>query len=369
MTAVGLETIVDGVVSGRTPHRIFLARAARARIDAVARMRHALSREPLQLVASFSFKTNPRSELLALARDAGFFAETISRDEVSWALGNGFVPERTIYNGPFPLSDTPGAGPLAIVFADSVEAFIRNSNRSAAAVSGIRMRPSMIASRFGIPIEDESELRAAVASGAPDRPFAVSFHARREDFKGASWRDVADDVLQRAVALELSTGRRVSAFNVGGGWTPEEFDAGFESDMRWMVGRIIESLPACTRLFFEPGQAVCTPTEALLTEVAEVRRRRGRQEIIVDIGYPDWPQMHEYAHPVFAWRNERWVPVGPGPDRFGGRTCLEYDMAEGLRFPSDIAPGDRLLIGAVGAYDHSMAFDFARGTSADGRTD
>ena len=82
----------------------------------------------------------------------------------------------------------------------------------------------------------------------------------------------------------------------------------------------------------------------------------------MDLGYPDWPQMHEYPHPAFVWRDERWQPVGHGPDRFGGRTCLEYDLVEGLRFPADIAPGDRLLVADAGSYDHSMSFDFARGT-------
>ena len=365
---LALETVAGGTVSQPTPKRLFLPQAARARIERVARMRDALSREPVRLVASYSFKTNPRSELLALARDAGFFAETISRDEVAWAFRNGFTPARTVYNGPLPLSERPGAEPLAVVFADSVEAFVRNRERGVAHVDGIRMRPSMIASRFGVPVEDEPELLGAVAADPHDRPLAVSFHARREDFKGASWRDVAGDVVQRAVALELRTGRRVTAFDVGGGWTPEEFDASFESDMTWLVARITASLPACTQLFFEPGQAVCTPTEALLTEVVEVRRRRGRQEVIADLGYPDWPQMHEYAHPIFAWRDERWQPVGHGPDRLGGRTCLEYDVVEGLRFPPDVTAGDRLLIVDVGSYDHSMAFDFARGLSGDGQT-
>jgi diaminopimelate decarboxylase len=366
---LALETVADGIASQPTPRRLFLPQAARSRIDRVARMRDALSREPLQLVASFSFKTNPRPELLALARDAGFFAETISRDEVAWAFRNGFTPERTIYNGPLPLSKKPGPEPLGVVFADSVEAFVSNRERGLARVAGVRLRPSMIASRFGVPVEDEPELRAAVAADPHDRPLAVSFHSRREDFKGASWRDVAGDVVQRAIALELHTGRRVCTFDVGGGWTPEQFDETFASDLTWVVERITTSLKACTQLFFEPGQAVCTPTEALLTEVVEVRRRRGRQEVIADLGYSDWPQMHEYAHPMFVWREERWQPVGHGPDRLGGRTCLEYDLVEGLEFPRDVTAGDRLMIADVGSYDHSMAFDFARGLSGDAYAD
>jgi diaminopimelate decarboxylase len=365
MTMLALQTLAGGIVSQPTPRRVFLPQAARARIDRVARMRDALSGERLQIVASFSFKTNPRSELLALARDAGFFAETISEDEVAWAFRNGFTPGRTIYNGPLPLLKRPGPEPLGVVFADSVEAFVSNRQRRLALVAGVRLRPSMITSRFGVPVEDEPELLAAVSADSHDTPLAVSFHSRREDFKGASWRDVAGDVVQRAIALERHTGRRVCAFDVGGGWTPEQFDETFESDMTWVVERITTSLPACTQLFFEPGQAVCTPTEALLTEVVEVRRRRGRQEVIADLGYPDWPHMHEYAHPIFAWRDERWQAVGHGPDRLGGRTCLEYDLVEGLQFPPDVIAGDRLMIGDVGAYDHSMAFDFARGRCAE----
>jgi diaminopimelate decarboxylase len=363
-----MTTMVDDVradvATERTPRRIFRAERARERFDHVARLRDVLGRPPLAVVASYSFKTNPRPELVTLARRHGFFAETISGDELRWAAAEGFAPERTIYNGPEPLRDRPHGERLAVAFADSVEAFASNLRRGVAHVHGARLRPSMIVSRFGIPVEEERELRDAVALTPSDARIGVSFHARREDFRGATWRDVAGDVLDRAVALERRCGRRIAVFDVGGGWTPEQFDADFAADMRWLVDRIVEELPSCTQLVFEPGQAVCTPTEALLTEVLEVRERRGRREAIVDLGYSDWPDMHAYVHGFFVWRDDRWTPLGRGPDRLGGRTCLEYDLIDGLRFPPDIAIGDRLLITGAGSYDHSMAFPFARGGAA-----
>jgi len=328
---------------------------------AIARLRDALGRPPLALVASFSFKTNPRRELLELARKHGFFAETISRDELEWAKHEKFAPQETVYNGPEPLLDRREGERLAYAFADSVEAFERNLQRGVAHVHGVRLRPSMIASRFGVPVDDESSLLAAAQASPAGTPLAVSFHARHEDFHGASWRDVAGDVLDRAVALERATGRRVVAFDVGGGWKPDEFDASFEPDMRWLAGRIAAALPSCTALLFEPGQSLCTPTEALLTEVLEVRARGPRRDAVVDVGYSDWPEMNAYPHRIFVWRGGRWEPVGRGPDRLLGRTCLEYDVVEGLRFPADLAPGDRLLIADAGSYDHSMSFNFARG--------
>ncbi len=360
MTATA-DDLAAEATSDRTPRRIFRERVARERVEAVARVRDELGRPPLELIAGWSFKTNPRPELLKLAHKHGFFAETISCDEVDWAHHEGFAPEETIYNGPEPLLDRAKGKRLAYAFADSVEAFERNVQRGVAHVHGVRLRPSMIGSRFGVPVDDDDALVPAVRAIPPDVPIGVSFHARHEDFHGASWRDVAGDVLDRAVALERAAERRVVAFDVGGGWTTGEFDANFEPDMRWLRERVAEALPACTRLVFEAGQAVCTPTEALLTEVLEVRVRGPRRDAIVDVGYSDWPEMHSYPHGFFAWRNGRWEPLGCGPDRLLGRTCLEYDLVDGMRFPPDLAPGDRLLITDTGSYDHSMAFSFARG--------
>jgi diaminopimelate decarboxylase len=72
--------------------------------------------------------------------------------------------------------------------------------------------------------------------------------------------------------------------------------------------------------------------------------------------------MHSYVHGLFIRRADSWQPLGRGPDRVAGRTCLEYDLIDGLRLPPDVAPGDRLLIADTGSYDHSMSFSFAQGS-------
>src|SRR6202011_408579 len=90
-TACQMSSALDelhdlAVTSGEpTPRRIFLASAARERFDHMARLRDVLGRPPLELVAAYSLKTNPRPELLAMARERGFWAECISQDEVDWA--------------------------------------------------------------------------------------------------------------------------------------------------------------------------------------------------------------------------------------------------------------------------------------------
>jgi len=349
-----------------TPRRVFLAAAARERVDAVARACAALAGAGrVRVVAAFSFKTNPGERLIAMARERGFAAEVISPEELRWARELGFTPADTIYNGPLPVGRDVTDEPLGWIFADSLEAYRRNARSGVARACGARLRPSMLASRFGVAVDEDDALAGAVAEHGAASPFAVSFHARREDFHGATWRDVAGDVLRRAAALQARAGAHVVGFDAGGGWTPDEFDETFAADIGWLVDRLATELPACTTVIVEPGQAVCTPSEALLTRVLEVRRRGERREVIVDAGYPDWPQMHAYVHGFFAWRAGGWTPLGRGADRLGGRTCLEYDVIDGLRFPDDVAEGDALMIVGTGSYDRSMAFDFARGTTAD----
>jgi len=362
---IAADEPIAAAVSAPTPARVFLPGAARERFAAVAALCAEVRGPGLVAVAAYSVKTNPRRELLALAREHGFFAEVITPQELAWARELGFEGARTIANGPYPLGPGAARDPLAFAFADSIEAFERNVAAGLARVHGVRLRPSMLGSRFGVPIEDDAALARTVAA-APLDAIAVSFHARRGDFHDASWLDVARDVLGRAVALRRASGREIVAFDVGGGWTPEQLDAAFVDEVGAFAAEVEAALPACARLVVEPGQAIATPCEALVTTVLEVRERAGRREAIVDAGYPEWPLMHAYVHPLHVVRGEALVAIGTGPDRLGGRTCLEYDVLDGLRFPPDLAAGDRIVVGGTGSYDASMRFRFAEGGTASG---
>jgi diaminopimelate decarboxylase len=342
-----------------TPQRFFVKGAARDRFSAVRRACEALSSETaLPIIRAYSVKTNPSERMLALARDQGFFAEVISVDECAAAQRAKISSDHVIYNGPEPASAS-AIGTVAFCFADSVEAFERNVRLKIARVAGIRLRPSMIRSRFGVPLEDRSMLEGAVRRAAV-KEIACSLHARREDFHGASWVDVCEDTIERAAQLERATGRAVVAFDVGGGWQPHEFDESFASDASLIVDRIRRQLPNVRHFIIEPGQAIATPSEAIVGKVLEVRPRGGRREVIIDVGYSDWSQQHSFRHRLFVSRDGMWQPVGTGGDRLGGKTCLEYDLVDGLRFPEAIESGDFILIADAGAYDASMAFSFAR---------
>lgn len=350
------------VPGAKTPTRLFLHGHARERFAAIACARERLSTGGIRVVIGYSVKTNPRAEMLAYAREHGFFAEVISRDELRWAFDRGFPPERIIYNGPAPLNERPSRGRLAVAFADSVEAFRRQIAAGCALRQGVRIRPAPIRSRFGVPEEDTDALVAAIAELPRGSELAVSFHVRKDDFCGLTWRDVALLVMVRGAELERRSGVPVVAFDIGGGWEPAALDAALVSDGPWLLATLPGRLSQVREVVFEPGQSIATPVEALLTRVVEIRRRTQRCEIIVDAGYPDLPQMQTYAHRIFTARPNGWELLGRGRDRIAGRTCLEYDIiAADVALPEDMREGDDVLVADCGSYDASMAFRFARG--------
>lgn len=341
--------------------RIFSQRAADERFAHVSSVARDLTDGDLRVVCAYSVKTNPDERMMATARRSGFLAEVISDDEGDWAASFGFGVEELIYNGPRP--PAPRESPLGFCFADSVEAFARNTAVGIAAIPGVRLRPAMLAqSRLGIPVEQDEQLVAAVRDLRCG--IGISMHARRSDYGAASWRDLCDDLLQRAVRLEREAGASIVALDVGGGWQPHEFDREFPADGRWLRARLRATLPSVRTLLIEPGQAIATPVESLVTTVLEVRRRPGRIEAVIDLGYGDWPSLHAYPHEFALARGNDWLPIGRGGDRLAGSTCLEYDIVDGLRLPNDIAPGDTLVVRNTGSYDRSMSFSFGRGRIA-----
>jgi diaminopimelate decarboxylase len=316
----------------------------------------------IRVVAAYSIKTNPHEAMLASARRHDFLAEVISDDEAALAERCGFVPGSIIYNGPRPPAKRDA--PIGVVFADSLEAFDRNRAPGIAELIGIRLRPAMLrTSRFGIPVEEDDVLAGQLRDLGV--PLGISMHARRADYAGATWRDLCEDLIRRGAKFERETNCRIVAFDVGGGWEPRQFDHEFPADAAWLVDRLSAALPDVETLVIEPGQAVATPVESIETTVLEVRRRPGRIEAVIDLGHGDWPSQHEYQHEfAFARGAGTWSPIACGGDRLSGSTCLEYDCIDGLRFPPDIAAGDRILVRNTGSYDRSMTFPFGRGVLA-----
>lgn len=308
----------------------------------------------------YSVKTNPRPEILSAARRAGILAEVIGPREFDHALACGFSPPQIVYNGPYPVTHCRAAP--GFFFADSIEAFIAAAKRFDGPLRGVRLRPPEVPSHFGIAREQIAALCQALGrTGTAE--IGISFHVRPQDYGNHSFRSLAEAVMEFGAQIERSSGARVVAFDTGGGKRPEEFDAAIESgEFAWLQTRVQQHLPHVRVAFCEPGQALVTTSEALEASVLEVRRNGPHvDEVVVDAGYPDVPNIGSFEHRLFLMVDGRARRLRQGRGRIVGRTCLEYDvLATGVDLEESCA-GARLLIADAGAYDSSMRFSFAEG--------
>ena len=105
------------------------------------------------------------------------------------------------------------------------------------------------------------------------------------------------------------------------------------------------------------------PAMVLFTRVLEVRRHRQRiGSIVVDAAVNLVPDFYAPTRRVL-WRPQGsadWAELAKGDGEILGRICMENDrLRRMVHLPEEVAEGDLLCLLGVGAYDESMAYEFA----------
>lgn len=351
----------------RTPHRTLLPRTVESRFQRVASLARPAGSGSLPLRIAYSVKTNPSPELLSLARTNGFLAEVISAREVRSALQAGFRLDEIIYNGPIPLNGEIGLeGELQATFADSPGALQRYANHQPARVVGLRIRPPLVSSRFGIQLEEPKEFAAVVdilAAMPKDVPFGVSIHVQSSEVGLPRWLTLARSALHFGAALQELTARPIELLDLGGGWAAEDLEPALLEDLPRLLDQAKKLLPNLKLAVIEPGKALVEPCAAVVCRVVEVRQRwDGTREIVVDGSIAEVPLVQAFPHRLVALSGDRVECLTAGADRVLGRLCMENDvLGSDVRLPAWLAPGDFLCVCDAGAYDSSMAYRFGRG--------
>lgn len=221
-------------------------------------------------------------------------------------------------------------------------------------VSSAHSRLSL-ASKFGISVGDAPALLLAARQAADC--LGVCFHVGSQAMSPAAYADALS--LVRSAIVEA--GVTVDVVDVGGGFPsrypgmePPRLEAYFA-----VIERCFEALPISysAELWCEPGRALSADYASVLVRVEKRRDNElfindGAYGSLFDAAHVDW------RYPVSVIRAEH-APAELTGFSFYGPTCDDMDYMEGpFLLPDDIAAGDYIEIGQLGAYGQAMRTGF-----------
>jgi ornithine decarboxylase len=316
----------------------------------------------------YAVKANPSPDLLEILWEAGVtHYDVASIAEVRLVAAT--LPQATLcFMHPVKAEEAiaeayfdHGVRTFSLDTMDELEKIVRATEGATDLSLLVRIRVSSehaklsLASKFGA---ERHEMRALLfaARQAADA-LGICFHVGSQAMSPSAYADAMERV--RAAIVEASV--TVDIVDVGGGFPsvypgmePPPLEAYFE-----VIHTAFESLPISysAELWCEPGRALCAEYASVLVRV---EKRRGDQLYINDGAYG---ALFDAAHigwrfPVALVREDksRARPMGFS---FYGPTCDDLDhMAGPFMLPADVAAGDYIEIGMLGAYGCAMRTGF-----------
>ncbi len=244
---------------------------------------------------------------------------------------------------------------------DELEKIVRATGGASDLNLCVRIRVSSdhsklsLASKFGAEPGEMKQLLFA-ARQASDA-LGICFHVGSQAMTPAAYGEAMERV--RAAIVEAAV--TVDIVDVGGGFPsvypgmePPPLETYFE-----VIHRAFEDLPISysAELWCEPGRALCAEYASVLVRV---EKRRGDQLYINDGAYG---ALFDAAH--VGWRFPVELVRATRSDArdmafsFYGPTCDDLDhMAGPFHLPADVAAGDYIEIGMLGAYGCAMRTGF-----------
>ena len=212
-----------------------------------------------------------------------------------------------------------------------------------------------LATKFGAAPDEVKALLFAARQAAD--ALGICFHVGSQAMSPQAYVQALARVRQAIVEAAVT----VDVIDVGGGFPsvyPGMEPVRLETYFR-AIEDAFEALPISysAELWAEPGRALCAEYASLLVRV---ERRRGDQLYINDGAYG---ALFDAAH--IGWRfpvqlvREQASGTRAMPFSFYGPTCDDIDHMTGpFLLPADVAPGDYIEIGMLGAYGSAMRTGF-----------
>lgn len=218
-----------------------------------------------------------------------------------------------------------------------------------------------LASKFGVHADEAAPVLMAARQVAD--ALGICFHVGSQAMSPQAY----GDAMAQVRAAIVGAGVTVDIVDVGGGFPsiypgmePGRLEAYFE-----VIHRAFEDLPISysAELWCEPGRALCAEYSSVLVRV-EARKgdvlyiNDGAYGALFDAAHIDWRFPVELVRDTASRARDMEFS-------FWGPTCDDMDYMRGpFALPADIAAGDYIEIGMLGAYGSAMRTGF-NGFTAD----
>ena len=212
-----------------------------------------------------------------------------------------------------------------------------------------------LASKFGVHADEAAPVLMAARQVAD--ALGICFHVGSQAMSPQAY----GDAMAQVRAAIVGAGVTVDTVDVGGGFPsiypgmePGRLEAYFE-----VIHRAFEALPISysAELWCEPGRALCAEYSSVLVRV-EARKgdvlyiNDGAYGALFDAAHIDWRFPVELVRDTVSRARDMEFS-------FWGPTCDDMDYMRGpFALPADIAAGDYIEIGMLGAYGAAMRTGF-----------
>ncbi len=202
---------------------------------------------------------------------------------------------------------------------------------------------------------------AATAKEAGLNVKGLAFHVGSQSENTQVW-DAAFKTCEKLIKDLAKKDIDIEFIDMGGGFPAgyEELAPGIEDAAKAINESIAKRMPENIRIFAEPGRYLSANASVLVANVIGREHRNGTDWLYLDMGVfqglMEPLEMSDWKYPIFtdkstAGYHKSFVLTGP--------TCDAYDtLGMDYELPSDINVGDKIYLGAVGAYSLVYASNF-----------
>ena len=319
----------------------------------------------------YAVKCNPDPCVLRVVAEEGAGFEVASLGELLEVLALGGNAHDTLYSNPVKPPGHIASAYLAGVrrFAvDSVEEVEKVARVAPGAQVYARLRVDDTSSRFPLSSKfgcshDQAERLLLRSRELGLEPIGLTFHVGSQCTDVDAWAHAVRKCAPVMSSLSRQ-GIHVTMLDLGGGF-PADYGAEPVPSLRAIGARVLTALAELPYLpdeiVCEPGRAVVAEAATLITTVIGRTERNGRHWVFVDVGaYNGLMEAAQTGGRMeFPLSSSRQPGAGTLRGTLTGPSCDSSDtLFQDAELPADIAVGDRLYIGAAGAYSLCYAAPF-----------